>query len=125
MEYMTPTTFGDLRATGIIFISVLAFAIVFFVVWRRSHRFWLCIDLLWLAVAGLALVSATAQAWQLVSSSDADQLARDMPGLKQGALNLASNYSKLFREGFPYDNWQDRVLVAKFRAAGTWFEDAA
>lgn len=117
--------FGSLKITLAVFFTALFVAHVAFVMWKRSRKFWLIIDYAWLSVAGLALISATAQVRQLRATWEQNMLQEDIPGRKEMAFNNAMIYERLYREGFPYDTWQNRELVSKFRAAAKWFQAEA
>src|SRR5713101_306445 len=105
MEVYVFDALGSLKITLAVFFAALLVAHVAFVMWRRSRKFWLIIDYAWLSVAGLALISATAQVRQLRATWEHNMLKEDIPGRKEMAFNNAMIYERIYREGFPYDTW--------------------
>jgi hypothetical protein len=115
---------GNGYVTLIVFLCSLGIGHVF-VFARCTRKFWLVVDYVWLAVAVLSLVSATAQVRQLRATWEQNGLTQEIRTRKESAFHVAVAFDGLYRGGLPYETWKDQKLSSRFRMAANWFKDAA
>lgn len=116
---------GSLSITLVVF--VLASSVMHILVWRKVGRkkFWLIIDYIWLGVAAMALIGATADVRKTFSRNKLSLAEIYLSATKDRALDCARSEATYF-VGVDFSQWKYNLdRIPQYQQAAEWYTTAA